>query len=239
MIRQKIRKTLTFFSFLLYPVTMFYFSPYLIIDAATNGLASGSFVIFVSLFLLSLFVGRLFCGWLCPGAGMQNPLIDMKVVVKPILKGAWIKFIFWAPWMVLIVFVFIASGGFKGIAFFHNIDYGISVSEPMAYIIYYIVITIILGLNLIFGKRAFCKYLCWISPFMIIGRKIRNLIKYPALRLKANTTQCIECKKCNAACPMSIDVHQNVQNGEMEHYECTLCGSCIDTCSRKVIRYGL
>ena len=85
--RQQFRKGLTYFSFLLYPITMFYFSPYLIISAASEGLASGSFIIFTSLFISSLFFGRAFCGWMCPGAGMQNPLIDMKVVTKKIPKG--------------------------------------------------------------------------------------------------------------------------------------------------------
>ncbi|MBN2532092.1 MAG: 4Fe-4S binding protein [Spirochaetales bacterium] len=238
MIRQKIRKSITFISFLLYPITMFYFSPYLIIDAASKGLVSGSFIIFVTLFLSSLLVGRFFCGWLCPGAGMQNPLIDMKVVTKPIKKGAWIKFLFWAPWIVLIVFVFIISGRLKGIDFFYSTHNGISISDPLAYIIYYAVITIIIGLNFIFGKRGFCKYLCWISPFMIIGRKIRNIFNYPSLRLKVNSTLCNQCRKCNDSCPMSIDVCDLVQKGNMEHYECTLCGSCVDTCPQKAIKFG-
>ena len=238
MSRQKIRKTLTYISFLLYPITMFYFSPYLIIHGASRGIITGSFIVFTALFILSLVVGRLFCGWICPGAGMQNPLMDMGVVTKPIKKGAWIKFLVWAPWLALLVFIFIIAGGIKKVDFFHNIGYGISITRPEAYIIYYAVITLIIGLNLIFGKRAFCKYICWVSPFMIIGRKLGNLIRFPALRLKAESAKCKKCKKCNSVCPMSIDVCSHVQKGNMEDYECTLCGSCVDNCPEKVIRYG-
>ena len=131
------------------------------------------------------------------------------------------------------------SGGLKGINFFYNIESGISITEPFNYVIYYAVITLILVLNLIFGKRAFCKYMCWVSPFMIIGRKIRNIFKYPSLKLKSEKSKCISCMKCSEECPMSINVNQMVQRSNMENYECTLCGSCVDICPNKVIGYGL
>jgi len=57
-------------SLLLFPVVMNYLSPYVIIDGAMNGVVSGSFVVFVLMFLSALLVGRLWCGWLCPGAGL-------------------------------------------------------------------------------------------------------------------------------------------------------------------------
>ncbi len=237
-IRQSIRKTLVFISFLLYPITMFYISPYLIIEAALKGYASASFIVFIALFISSLFLGRIFCGWLCPGAGMQNPLIEMKVIIKTIKNGAWIKFLIWVPWVISIIFVFYMSGGLKGINFFFNMENGISIDESWKYMIYYPVITLILGLNFIFGKRAFCKYVCWVSPFMIIGRKIRNILKYPALFIKADKSKCKSCKECTNICPMSIDIYNNVQNDNLEHYECTLCGMCVDNCQNKVISFS-
>ena len=41
--RQKIRRTMIFISFLLFPVTIWYFSPYLIIQAASEHIMNGSF----------------------------------------------------------------------------------------------------------------------------------------------------------------------------------------------------
>ena len=237
--RQSIRKTITFISFILYPITMFYFSPWLIIEAASKGYISASFVIFIILFFSSLFIGRAWCGWLCPGTGMQNSLIALKVVTKPIKIGAWIKFLIWAPWLIFILFVFYMSGGIKSIDFFFNIKNGISIDQSWKYIIYYSGITVILGLNFIFGKRAFCKYSCWVSPFMIIGRKIRNLFKYPSLGIKADISKCKNCKVCNETCPMSVDVNYLIHKISMvEHYECTLCGSCIDNCPNNVLSFS-
>ena len=68
--RQTTRRILIFISLLLFPVTLNYFSPYVIIDGAMQGIINGSFIIFGAMFVASLFVGRLWCGWLCPAAGL-------------------------------------------------------------------------------------------------------------------------------------------------------------------------
>ena len=73
---------------------------------------------------------------------------------------------------------------------------------------------------------------------MIIGRKTRNLVKWPALRLVADKDKCIDCKSCTENCPMSLDVNGRVQRGEMENSECILCGSCIDVCPESAITYS-
>jgi len=70
--RQRTRKALLLISLVLFPITIFYFSPYLIIESASQGIINASFVMFVSQFLLSLFLGRLFCGWACPSGGLQE-----------------------------------------------------------------------------------------------------------------------------------------------------------------------
>jgi ferredoxin-type protein NapH len=70
MMRQKIRRTILLISFLFFPITLYYFSPALIIMGAAAGIIVGSFVLFGVLFVSSLLVGRGFCGWVCPGAGL-------------------------------------------------------------------------------------------------------------------------------------------------------------------------
>ncbi|MCG2791192.1 MAG: 4Fe-4S binding protein, partial [Actinomycetia bacterium] len=67
--RQRIRKGIILVTFLLLPAIFYYFSPYLIIMGASEGVITGSFIIFVVLFLSALFLGRGFCGWFCPLAG--------------------------------------------------------------------------------------------------------------------------------------------------------------------------
>ncbi|MBC7234823.1 MAG: 4Fe-4S binding protein [Chloroflexi bacterium] len=103
--------------------------------------------------------------------------------------------------------------------------------------IYYIVVLLFLGLSVAIGRRAGCHYLCWMAPFMILGRKLRNLTRWPALHLVAMPERCTQCGRCVATCPMSLPVSDLVQRGDMEHDECILCGNCVDTCPHDSIRY--
>ncbi len=235
--RQSIRKTVILVAFLLFPITLFYFSPVLIIEGAVLGIVSGSFVIFSLLFFLSLLLGRVHCGWACPGSGLQE---CCSIAVDRKAKGAkWdmIKYFIWVPWIAAIIGSFMAAGGFKKIDFFFQTRYGISVSSSYAYAIYYFVLILITVPVFIAGRRAFCHYICWMAPFMVLGRKISGVLKLPALRLSADRGKCVDCKKCNEKCQMSLDVNDMVRKGVMENSECILCGECVDTCPRGAIKY--
>jgi ferredoxin-type protein NapH len=234
--RQRIRKALLLVSLLSFPVIINYLSPYVILDGAMNGVVNGSMIMFGAMFLSSLLVGRLWCGWLCPGAGLGEACIAVND--KPARGGNWIKWAIWAVWLGLIAYLAVSAGGYKSVNFFHLTESGISVDRPQGYIIYYAVIGIFVILSLVAGKRGACHTICWMAPFTILGRKIRNLFGWPALRLKAEQDKCIDCKRCTKACPMSLDVNGMVQSGMMENSECVLCGSCVDTCPQGVIRYS-
>jgi polyferredoxin len=225
-------------SLLLFPVVMNYLSPYVIIDGAMNGVINGSFIVFIILFLSALLVGRFWCGWLCPGAGLEAACFPANN--RPVRGGRldWIKWFIWIPWIGTIAFAAASAGGYKTVNFLHLTDSGISVDRPEGYIIYYTVIGIFVILALVIGRRAACHYICWMAPFMIIGRAIRNVFAWPALRLKAETEACTDCKRCTRECPMSLDVNGMVQKGAMENSECILCGTCVDGCPQGVIRYS-
>ena len=105
--------------------------------------------------------------------------------------------------------------------------------SPTAYIIYYIVISLFLLLSVFIGKRASCHYICWMSPFMILGKKFGEILHIPSFKLSYISESCINCKKCNNSCPMSIDVNSQVINSSNQHDECILCYECIDICPKK------
>lgn len=242
--RQRIRKGVIILSFLLFPITMNFFSPYVIVDGAMNGIATGSLVMFSLMFLSSLFLGRAWCGWVCPAGGLQEiaePLNSRPVNGKRI---DWIKWAIWIPWLSLIVFLAVQSGGYRTIDLLYHTQGGISVAGApdrpilIAYMIYYFVIALFLGLAVMVGRRAGCHTVCWMAPFMIIGRWIRNRFGWASLRLRTDTSSCTECGTCAQNCPMSLDVPAMVQQGQMEDSECILCGTCVDNCARSVIRYS-
>jgi ferredoxin-type protein NapH len=80
--RQKLRKGIILVSFFLFPALFYYLSPVLIIEASSQGIINGSFIVFILMFMSSLFLGRGYCGWVCPGAGCQEAIFlarDKKV----------------------------------------------------------------------------------------------------------------------------------------------------------------
>ena len=73
---------------------------------------------------------------------------------------------------------------------------------------------------------------------MIGGRKLRNFFKWPSLGLASEKARCTDCMTCSKNCPMSLDVNDMVKKGKMENSECILCGTCVDKCSKDVIKYA-
>ncbi len=237
-LRQRIRKTLVILAFLSFPITMNFLSPYVIIDGAMNGIINGSLIIFGLMFISGLFVGRLWCGWVCPGGGMQEMIEPINMTPVNGRKIDWIKWMIWLPWISLIIFMAIKAGGYQRVDFLHLTDTGISIDEPWKYITYYIVVLIFVALAIFAGRRAGCHTICWMAPFMMIGRWIRNRFGWASLRLVANADACRDCKLCTKNCPMSLDVNAMVQVEQMENYECILCGTCVDNCSQAALRYS-
>jgi polyferredoxin len=225
-------------SFLLFPITLFYFSPYIIVVSASEGIVNASLIAFGLMFVAALFVGRLWCGWACPGAGLQ----ELAIPIRNRLFGPkwldWIKWAIWIPWISLIVWLAVRAGGYRQVNIFHHLDGGLTVEQSLWYLVYYAVIVAFLAPALLFGRRAGCHTICWMAPFMILGRKLRNLAAWPSLRLVARSSACKECLKCTSNCPMSLDVHDMVQREQMEHRECILCGTCVDSCSQDAIRFS-
>ena len=74
--RQKIRSILVVVMFALFPLIYYYFSPYLVIMGAIEGIVTGSLIIFAALFVSSLFLGRAFCGWICPAGATQELMYE-------------------------------------------------------------------------------------------------------------------------------------------------------------------
>jgi len=234
--RQNVRKLTLLISFLIFPITLYYMSPYLIIMGGITGLVSGSFIVFIVQFITSLFFGRAFCAWICPAGGLQE-CCTMAVNKKVSKKARYIKYVIWVPWLITIVLLFIKAGGIKSIDFFLFTKYGISVTDMGGIIMYFAIITLFVILALTVGRRGMCHTICWMSPFMILGTKIKNALHIPSFHLKAEPTKCIDCGKCTKNCPMSLEVNEMVRSDKMNHSECILCLECVDNCPKKAIHF--
>ena len=208
----------------------------LIVQASYGGIINGSFVLFILMFVCALFLGRGYCGWVCPGAGCQEAIFSARD--KKVIKGGYIKWLIWVPWISLIVVLAIRAGGYSRIDFFYMTTYGLSISNIQSLITYlFVLILLIVTPAFVFGKRSFCHHICWMAPFMILGRKIRNIFNWSSLQLRSAPETCEHCHTCTEQCPMSLPVEDMVNQKGMENTECILCGTCVDVCRHGAIEY--
>jgi polyferredoxin len=196
---------------------------------------NASFFAFVLMFLLSLFFGRAYCSWFCPGCGIQEILSLFIKKKSKNSKALYIKYFIFTIWIGAIITGYILNGINKV-----DLSYGMSdVNFERKIILTIGALILVVPLTVIFGKFASCKYICWQVPFMVIGTKIRDYFHLKGLRLKSENIKCNSCKVCTTKCPMNIDVMENVKNGQMANSECILCGNCIEHCKQKVIWFSM
>jgi len=231
--RQNLRRRISYISFFLFPATFVYFSPYVIIDASAKGIICGSFLMFILLFIGSLIFGRAFCSWACGLGGAQEMMSPLKK--KFAIKGKIIKWLIWTPWMIAIIVVAILKGGYHQIDPIYRTNHGFSLGSIYTGIAYLAVLVLLLITHFTVGKRSYCRHICWIAPFMILGRRIQNLLKTPSLKLVKTDNTCIDCNRCTKECLMGLDVENMIKSNKMENSECILCGNCADVCRKGCI----
>ena len=237
--RQNIRKAIIIGMFFTFPITIAWMSPAMPIIYGFGGIVAGATIMFLLHFLIALFLGRAFCGFVCPGGGLSECLMRINDKGMKNSKLRAIKYIVWALLVVATIVSFIWAGGINEVDFFAGLENGwIFLFAPYRYVIFFGVLLGALVFQLILGKRSFCQCACWIAPFMIIGMKVSDWLRLPRLRLKSNKDSCNGCNLCSKKCPMSLDVKAMVKTTNMKNSECILCGECIDICPKKSITYS-
>jgi ferredoxin-type protein NapH len=238
-VRQKVRRIIIFIILLLFPVILNYLSPYVSVAGAFAGLISGSLALFLLLFVSGMFLGRAWCAWACPVAGIGE--IGASVNNKPVNRKrlAVIRYSIFTVWFAFLVAGFVLAGGIRGFDPLYMTDSIVSVDAPGRYIIYYIVLAIVVGLTLAVGRRGACHAICWMSPFITGGELLGRALHLPQLKIKSRPDSCIDCGACTKQCPMSIDVQSEIKSGRVKALDCIRCGECVDRCPKDVLRYGM
>lgn len=231
--RQRIRKGILVFSALMFPITFFFLSPFVIVVSAANSILNGSAMVFGMLLLFSIVGSRLFCGWLCPSGAIQDFISGANNRHWNSNGKNLSKYIIWVCWFSFIVFLWIHNRPLKS-DFLYFMDINIQYI-----IIYAIVMSVIYSFTLLTGRRGMCHSFCWMAPFMIIGEKLADLLRIPRFRLKAKPDDCVSCGKCSRICPMGLNIAEMVKTASLDSVECISCLECVDVCSKKAIRFGI
>lgn len=192
-------------------------------------------LIFLTLLLITFFLGRILCAYACPLGALQeliskiNFKSDLKAQKKAkfhfevssskasLIRRAFlgITILFAAIWSIQILLFFNPILGFW--YFIPLISY--------TFIIPFIGL-IVVSIASIFLYRPFCRFICPFGAFAsLCSRFSRN--KYQ------RTEECNECGLCEKICPTQ-EARTDSKNGE-----CYYCNRCIDICPKDAIEFSM
>lgn len=236
--RQRVRRKILFFSFLLFPITLNYFSPYLMTQGTAEGVAVASLFVWSAVFATSLLAGRGFCGWGCPFHGLQQAW--EKAADKPLVRVRFlpaVKYVLWGAWVLGVASVAVAVGGWHRVDLLYMTPTGISVDNVGSLGTYFALVAVSLAPAAL-GRRGFCHYFCPFGVWMIVGTKLSEALRLPRLRLRADAQACNACGRCDRSCPMSVPISKLARTGTPDATDCILCATCVDECPRHALRLG-
>lgn len=186
-----------------------------------------SLVLMGLVFFISILVGPAFCGWVCPlgtvqewdgklGRKLFGHRYNQMIPKKTDTLLGWLRYVV-LVWVVIVTamsfnLVFSAVDPYYALFQFWTGEVAVSAL---------LVLAAVLGLSLIV-ERPWCRYAC---PYgALLG--LTNKIRFFTIRRKKST--CIDCKACNASCPMGIEV------SETEIVRDLRCISCMECTSERV-----
>lgn len=159
--------------------------------------------------LMALFIGRVFCGYICPAGAIQEllfiPKLETKLSKKSITILRKVKYIF-LSYLVIRVLITQTEILTSYTPFRPLFSLG---GAPLT-----ITLTIVTAIISLLIYRPFCQFFC---PFgALLGLvSLGNDFKL--------VTE--ECSKCNACCPVDA-----IENGKVNKTECICCGECGENC---------
>jgi uncharacterized protein with FMN-binding domain/NAD-dependent dihydropyrimidine dehydrogenase PreA subunit len=173
---------------------------------------------------ITIMMGPVFCGWICPFGTLQDvfsklgKILGIKTRVLPIkLK----KTLVFSRYILLLVTVFISADFiFSLLSYDPRANFTLFLGGNTIAILGWSVIAFFLIISMIF-ERPFCNYLC------IEGAKKGLMGTLRPITIKRNESTCINCGKCNRACPMNIDISSY---GQVRSLQCINCMECVSAC---------
>ena len=162
-------------------------------------------------FLLTFVFGRFFCGYACPVGAVQEiayhaPLPKVRPSRKKLFQIIWA-----AVFLVFLFMAFVIPASLLTWFGIRDFFYLSLTAGSVVFIIVLIVSTVF--------YRPFCRLICPFGAVLSLGAA-KSLF-----RLR-RTDACIECKKCEKACPADEAKREDAKA------ECYLCGRCIDVCPK-------
>jgi len=175
--------------------------------------STGYLLLFFVPTVAALFVGRLFCGYVCPFGALQE-LLNVKRLRRAI-PARWMRFLRFVPYAILfylVVRVFVTGAltwdgttPFKAFFTFGGTPLTLAISG------FFVLLSVVVF-------RPFCRLFCPLGAWLSLVSRVSPL------RVRVNA-DCVGCGKCDDACSFCA-----MEGGRVDAADCLLCGECIRAC---------
>jgi len=174
--------------------------------------------------IFSILFGPVFCSWLCPLGSLQEWFgkLGSRIFKKRynhFLHPKLENILKWFRYLVLIWVIYVTAQ--SGELLFAHVDPYYALfnfwSGEVA-----IQALVILGLTLLgslFVERPWCRFACPLGALL----SLTNLVRI--FRIRREPSTCINCKKCDSACPMKIKVSGSSIVRDLSCNACMRCTS--------------
>ena len=159
--------------------------------------------------LMLIFLGRGFCGFLCPIGSFLDFIhfICKKAHVKEVKRSECFN-------------RFIRGFRYFFCVFYFVLHFGIGIDPGWALVVLLIITTPIM-----------VRFWCSICP---VGTILGLFSRISIFHLKKNADICVGCSLCAKNCPMQNEQIADVKkNGTLYNVSCIYCGKCIEKCPKK------
>lgn len=197
--------------------------------------------------IIAFFLGRIFCGWICPYGLFSEILHSTRVKSNKTdstkkRRAVWLCKCGWAAFALFIcalfaypLVTFVSMPGQLSlipVSFWFNLGAGVLLTLL-------IIPLVALLVEVVAGRRIWCQYLCPQSVFL--GFAAWTTPKFlPALRVTWTPKKC----SCGASSPCaeacSLNLNPRHKNGPPRN-DCVNCGDCVEACKKRggALKFGL
>jgi polyferredoxin len=187
--------------------------------------------LFIAFLLMSLFLKKAFCSWLCPVGTLSENLwkLGRKIFGRNLHLPQWADLpLRGLKYVLLGFFVFVIGAmSAEAIGDFMQTPYGLIADvkmlnffRDMGMTAAIVIGVLVLGSMLV--ENLWCRYLC---PY---GALMGLVSLLSPLKIRHDADACIDCGKCARACPSNLPVDRLTQ---VRSVECTACMACVAACS--------